>query len=84
MEVLWHDGQRYYSLLDIYAANIYNPEFFPEKHSPNESDEKMIRRSVEQVPCDMYILVFRRNVSIGMPFIHEDYANEVFFWEHRV
>ena len=84
MEVLWHDGQRYYSLRDIYAAKIYAPDFFPKTQLPNECEDKMIRRSVKQVPQDMYILVFRRNVSVAIPFIHEDYANVVFFWEHRV
>lgn len=87
METIWHYGQRYYSLRDIYAAKIYNPYFFPDKYDPNESDEsdeRMIRRSVEKIPKNMYILVFRRNVSVAIPFVHENYANMVFFGEERL
>ena len=44
----------------------------------------MIRRSVEKISRYMCILVFRRNVSVAIPFVHEDYANVVLFGEERL
>lgn len=82
MDVIWHNGQQYYSLLDIYRSKIYYPEFFSNKHTPDECDLKVVRRSVEKISRDKYILVFRRNASIGTPYIHEEYAQVMFFWEY--
>lgn len=82
-ETYIYNNQRYVSLMSLYHSDLFPTFFAPLRKGDITPNHETLRKllDVYNIPFDKYILVFRKDVLAGEPYITYGYLQTLLFLE---